>query len=487
MDQSSFTEKMNTLARFEVASGAKLNLHKTTVIPVGEGPIPPWLLNYGCAMVSVSDRFRYLGLLAGIHIVEEELIRDLHTKKKMHGGVDWPLMEETANAFLVKNTVKLLQRANEDWVLMAEAIVNDQIRTSSRPTEIKSWKLDELMLGLKALRTPKSPTLNRMMSSWFKELLDSEETWNTRWCQLWKRSTTSRTKLRLWRFLRKGYFTNAKAGDWNLDDGLCKRCDMEKESFIHAIWTCPRILERQKWVSWLLFTDTERQWSQATGEPFMTVIDKALAAHSSNQAPILLILATLRVNWAERNLMQFQGQVTYRGIRVLLNEVEVEITALQEERRLSDDQKQRLDLTSRTTRCWRLETTRWLNGATARNQFQAEEFEPMSADAFPIGRSHAFDETSGWSEVSIILWDTREHRQHRDNSQSENPQKRRTRAAREVTTTQHTDAGWNQENRARLSNSLALWADTCIPRTRDPTDEHDRPPDTDNAHYSAQD
>ncbi|KAL3702019.1 hypothetical protein R1sor_020041 [Riccia sorocarpa] len=90
------------------------------------------------------------------------------TKKKAHGGLGWPKMDEIADAFLLKNTVKNLQGGPEDWVAIAGAIINFHVQNSSCPNEIKRCSQPELFLGLKSLRTPSSTTLNRMLTTWFK-------------------------------------------------------------------------------------------------------------------------------------------------------------------------------------------------------------------------------------------------------------------------------------------------------------------------------
>ncbi|KAL3686059.1 hypothetical protein R1sor_004081 [Riccia sorocarpa] len=80
MDQQVFNTTMDTLRKFELASGAKLNLSKTTIIPVGDGTIPAWLQNSGCTIATPSDRYRYLGLLTGVDVLEQETLDDLKLK-----------------------------------------------------------------------------------------------------------------------------------------------------------------------------------------------------------------------------------------------------------------------------------------------------------------------------------------------------------------------------------------------------------------------
>ncbi|KAL3676886.1 hypothetical protein R1sor_026834 [Riccia sorocarpa] len=79
-DQEVFNQTLHTLRRFEIASGAKLNLSKTTVIPVGDEQATDWLTQSGCTIATLTDKFRYLRLLTGVDILEEELITDLIQK-----------------------------------------------------------------------------------------------------------------------------------------------------------------------------------------------------------------------------------------------------------------------------------------------------------------------------------------------------------------------------------------------------------------------
>ncbi|KAL3702018.1 hypothetical protein R1sor_020040 [Riccia sorocarpa] len=57
IDKNSFDITMETLKLFELAAGAKLNLHKTTIIPIGDGDIPAWVNESGCLVATLTDRF----------------------------------------------------------------------------------------------------------------------------------------------------------------------------------------------------------------------------------------------------------------------------------------------------------------------------------------------------------------------------------------------------------------------------------------------
>ncbi|KAL3683688.1 hypothetical protein R1sor_001710 [Riccia sorocarpa] len=73
-----------------------------------------------------------------------------------------------ADAFLLKNAAKLLQRDNEEWIPIAEAIILATLQRSRRPLEIKAWTVTHTLLGLKAFRTQGSTILDRMLRTWYK-------------------------------------------------------------------------------------------------------------------------------------------------------------------------------------------------------------------------------------------------------------------------------------------------------------------------------
>ncbi|KAL3696899.1 hypothetical protein R1sor_010975 [Riccia sorocarpa] len=550
VNEDIFNNTMDTLSRFEEASGAKLNLAKSTVIPLGTEQLPQWLRDTQCTIASPSDRLRYLGLLTGTDVVEEELITDLKVKYEKHlnhwfsrllswperallaqnvlrtlpnytlmtlglsvkathvlekitstfiwgkdntrrskkpliawatfarrkkdGGLRWPDMKEMADAFLLKNVSTIIRGEEHDWTIIANAIISHKLQHSSRPWEIKCWSPSTLLLGLNALRIPDSQVLDRMLRSWFKvkkhlgwnpdnghfpitttptfainllqmtDTADAEEinalkvvfrktkifsfadlqdnesrpstihhycntkgilitlqaeitatnkieailpifeagpiqwhqaagwfwrglqgdvkspwklsthqwrhllytrkdeedhlnmrwdchqptlTWKKRWALLWGGTTNRRTKVRVWRHLRRGYFTNSKARDWNVGSGLCCRCHIEHETLQHTFWTCPRLIERQRWLSWLLFPDAERTTSNATGEPLISIIDRTLEFHIVNPAPLLLLLTIWRTNWSERNDLQFNETTKFKALSQILKETEDELNA----------------------------------------------------------------------------------------------------------------------------------------------------------------
>ncbi|KAL3691832.1 hypothetical protein R1sor_005483 [Riccia sorocarpa] len=57
-DETVFYNAKEIITSFEKASGACFNLQKTTIIPLSEDPVPPWLTATGCRIANAEDRFR---------------------------------------------------------------------------------------------------------------------------------------------------------------------------------------------------------------------------------------------------------------------------------------------------------------------------------------------------------------------------------------------------------------------------------------------
>ncbi|KAL3679254.1 hypothetical protein R1sor_022210 [Riccia sorocarpa] len=89
------------------------------------------------------------------------------TNKKKQGGLGWSSMEETANVFLLKNITQICDYQHQNWINLAHAIIHHQLQTSTKTKKIKSWKPQQVLLGLKNFRTPLSLTLNRMLITWY--------------------------------------------------------------------------------------------------------------------------------------------------------------------------------------------------------------------------------------------------------------------------------------------------------------------------------
>ncbi|KAL3698822.1 hypothetical protein R1sor_012898 [Riccia sorocarpa] len=235
---------------------------------------------------------------------------------------------------------------------------------------------------------------------------DTTEQWEARWKKLWNGKATARTKTRIWRFIRRGYFTNSKAREWGKGDGLCTRCSLEVETFDHAIWTCPRLRHRTAWASWLLVPEELRSTSLVGAEDFITVLDNALDRHKTNHAATLLLLTILRENWNERNVAQFMGKSKTQPETRIINQANEEIQATMAGRNLTRGTNEAAQRAEQTLQYWRNETTRWNAGHTTRTRqppFQITPITPaIAADDPPLQPST--NSQAPWTTEQMIQW-----------------------------------------------------------------------------------
>ncbi|KAL3678974.1 hypothetical protein R1sor_021930 [Riccia sorocarpa] len=71
-EAENFNELQEAVRIYKRISGAKLNLRKSTIIPLGLSEIPDWLQRTGCHIARKGEIIRYLGFPIGWGITEEE-------------------------------------------------------------------------------------------------------------------------------------------------------------------------------------------------------------------------------------------------------------------------------------------------------------------------------------------------------------------------------------------------------------------------------
>ncbi|KAL3700697.1 hypothetical protein R1sor_018719 [Riccia sorocarpa] len=167
LDERNFNEARNILTRFERASGTRLNINKTTIILLFRGDLPTWLTTTGCQVATAGKIFRYLGILEGTDVLDEEITRDVKLRK-LEGGLGWPPLAHMAQAFFLRNITKLITGGEEDWIKIAKAIIHTAMQRSSHTAEVKWWSMEEVLLGITSFQTKISATLDRMLKIWYK-------------------------------------------------------------------------------------------------------------------------------------------------------------------------------------------------------------------------------------------------------------------------------------------------------------------------------
>ncbi|KAL3676016.1 hypothetical protein R1sor_025964 [Riccia sorocarpa] len=86
-DKENWDNATAVVQRFELISGARLNVAKSLVIPIGFCETPQWLIETGCKIALEGEVFTYLGCPIGVGITEEQVMQfllDKLTKRLNH-------------------------------------------------------------------------------------------------------------------------------------------------------------------------------------------------------------------------------------------------------------------------------------------------------------------------------------------------------------------------------------------------------------------
>ncbi|KAL3686194.1 hypothetical protein R1sor_004216 [Riccia sorocarpa] len=74
--QEYFEELLRILGKYEQASGAKINIQKSMVMPLGGGTVPDWVRQIGCEIAEGGRIFKYLGIPTGVQLTGSEGIAE---------------------------------------------------------------------------------------------------------------------------------------------------------------------------------------------------------------------------------------------------------------------------------------------------------------------------------------------------------------------------------------------------------------------------
>ncbi|KAL2641260.1 hypothetical protein R1flu_008847 [Riccia fluitans] len=72
--KANFDELLKILEEYELASGAKVNIAKSLVMPLGSKEVPTWVDELGCEVAGSGRAFRYLGVQIGVDLLGNESI-----------------------------------------------------------------------------------------------------------------------------------------------------------------------------------------------------------------------------------------------------------------------------------------------------------------------------------------------------------------------------------------------------------------------------
>ncbi|KAL3701834.1 hypothetical protein R1sor_019856 [Riccia sorocarpa] len=74
-EEENWRRATEVIHKFEQMSGARLNIPKSIVVPVGFTEPPDWLRTAGCKLAVEGQIWTYLGFLIGVNLTEEQILQ----------------------------------------------------------------------------------------------------------------------------------------------------------------------------------------------------------------------------------------------------------------------------------------------------------------------------------------------------------------------------------------------------------------------------
>ncbi|KAL3682458.1 hypothetical protein R1sor_000480 [Riccia sorocarpa] len=104
--ENNFSELLNILKVYEMASGARVNLAKSLVMFVGMSAVPDWVYRVGCEVVNTGRTFRYLGVRSGVGVQIADCINEVALKITRKVGLwEHHYLSWAARAILIKHVL----------------------------------------------------------------------------------------------------------------------------------------------------------------------------------------------------------------------------------------------------------------------------------------------------------------------------------------------------------------------------------------------
>ncbi|KAL3697371.1 hypothetical protein R1sor_011447 [Riccia sorocarpa] len=204
-EEAQFDKLKEVIRDFEVASGASLNLQKSIVMQMRPGPPQMWMEDSGCEVAGPGKKFVYLGVSTSTPIDEktiaDEIVQKMLKKLKHWSNrlLSWPSktillrhvlaatpLYQLLSVGLSKDGLEALERLcrnflwgwNEEgrilegedveWIHLAQSFILRSLRRGSYQRECRQWTTREGLLLLPLTKIAGSPTLTRILSSWFR-------------------------------------------------------------------------------------------------------------------------------------------------------------------------------------------------------------------------------------------------------------------------------------------------------------------------------
>ncbi|KAL3678154.1 hypothetical protein R1sor_021110 [Riccia sorocarpa] len=180
--RANFEEAKNLVEKFERISGARLNVAKSLIIPIGLDTIPRWLLETGCKVAAEGEVWTYLGTPTGVKVSEEQLetfLLEKLKKGKSEGGLGLCTFREQAAVLKMRLVSRMLEGEKADWILAAESLILKNF-FQKPANQGKSRTTAEILLLEMPGKIRSSKTLQHILEGWIQsrkkmEVCNNEE------------------------------------------------------------------------------------------------------------------------------------------------------------------------------------------------------------------------------------------------------------------------------------------------------------------------
>ncbi|KAL2644276.1 hypothetical protein R1flu_011863 [Riccia fluitans] len=189
MMKANFDELLKILEEYELASGAKVNIVKSLVMPLGSKEVPIWVGELGCEIGGSGRLLRYLGVQMGVDLLGNEsttaALRKLNSqilqwenfylplaarmaRPKEQGGLGLMGFKDRSDALQMQYMIAILDGRNVEWIWMAKRMLQIKLLTRPCKRERKLWRSEMVLLLLPSWKIEEAPTLDRLLKVWFR-------------------------------------------------------------------------------------------------------------------------------------------------------------------------------------------------------------------------------------------------------------------------------------------------------------------------------
>ncbi|KAL3678602.1 hypothetical protein R1sor_021558 [Riccia sorocarpa] len=199
-EEGQFERLKAVIKEFENASGACLNLQKSKVMKLKPRDQPNLMGNTGCEIAGPGRSFKYLGVATSSPVdkktITKEIVQKLMKKlkhwnflwgwnengnpkhalvaweriaqEKLNEGLGWTSFRTMSDALNVRLIGRILEGGSAKWIQLARSFILRTLRKGSYQRECSQWTVQECLVFLPLTRIDGSPTLSRIVGSWYK-------------------------------------------------------------------------------------------------------------------------------------------------------------------------------------------------------------------------------------------------------------------------------------------------------------------------------